>query len=200
MGLFIYYRKHSALIACWKALTPTSLSFASLHRKAGAQCGRRWANPLLTSILGCWGGMKLAHRDQSATGEALWLVDSPQLSSLVWQYIRRPDQGDDISISHRPLISMGLLIHVYSHATELLCLWLLFLRSLFLSLFTAGNYQSLFHEGWHSGKITELQSWGPPSPTAALFGRLDAGCVLLLLSHSWRRCSINWGNEVHLHL
>lgn len=192
MGLFIYYRKRSALIACWKALTPASLSFATLW-------GRWWANPLLTSILGCWVGMKLTHRDQTVTGEALWLVNSHQLSFLVRYCIRREDQRDDISISHRPLISMGLISMSIPMAQNYFACGLCFWDPSFLSLLTAGNDQSCFHKGWHSGKTMELQSQGHPSPTAARFGRLDAGCVLPLLSHSWR-CSINWGNEVHLHL
>lgn len=193
MGLFIYYRKRSALIACWKALTPASLSFASPEGRSPARQG--WANPLFTSILGCWVGKKLAHRDQAVTGE---LSGWPQLSSLARYCIRRAEQGDDISISHRPLIPMGLtsmsIPMVQNYFACGFCFWD---PSFYL---TTGNDQSHFHEGWHSGKTMEVQSWEYLSPTAALFGRLDAGCVFLLLSHSWRSCIINWWNEVHLHL
>lgn len=178
MGLFIYYRKHSAFNCLLKG-SYTPLSFAAvLNRKAGAQPGRRRANPpphLHPEMLGGWDPTM---ETNPFTQSPFLLVKTPLLSSLVRQYIRRLCWlvltlpifccvVDIPSHSAADALSSWCRIHSYSHGAELFCPWLPFPRSLFFSLLACWKWSKLFPWGLPQLETRDTSELEAPKPCSS---------------------------------
>lgn len=212
MGLFIYYRKHSAFNCLLKG-SYTPLSFAAvLNRKAGAQPGRRRANPPpRTSILRCWGDETPPWRPIcSLRGPLCWwkhlcfppwsgstLADCVDLCWLFPFFVVLFIFLPILQQTHYPhgviSIAIPMVQNHFAHGFPSQ-------DPSFSPSSLAGNDQSCFREDCHNWRPVILQSSRPPSPVAALSSGSDTGCTLLL-SQPYQACktrlSIGWRAQLN---